>query len=148
MSIPPALSLALIVAAGTALATQAPINVALARLSASGLVAAAISFGVGFAALTALAVALGHGGGFVRAATASPVLLTGGLLGAFYVWAMITGLPALGVLTAVSALILGQLGMALFIDAVGPFGLPVREVSPTRIAAALMVAGGLMLSRF
>jgi uncharacterized membrane protein YdcZ (DUF606 family) len=33
------------------------------------------------------------------------------------------------------------------IDATGILGMSVREITPTRIAAALMVLGGLVLSR-
>jgi bacterial/archaeal transporter family-2 protein len=53
----------------------------------------------------------------------------------------------LGVVTMVAALILGQLLAALALDATGAFGLAVREISPTRVAAVALVAAGLVLSR-
>jgi transporter family-2 protein len=142
------LPLALIVLAGICIAVQAPINSALARQVESPVPAAAISFGVGFALLVALSLALGQGRGYLRALGAEPWMWAGGLLGAFYVWAMVWSLPRLGALTALCALALGQIVAAALLDRMGAFGLPVREISPYRILAALMVGGGLILSRF
>jgi transporter family-2 protein len=52
-----------------------------------------------------------------------------------------------GILTAFAALLLGQLAAALALDASGAFGLPVHPVTPTRVLALALVAGGLLLSR-
>jgi bacterial/archaeal transporter family-2 protein len=46
-----------------------------------------------------------------------------------------------------AALILGQMGMALVLDGNGLFGLPLQALAPQRIAAAGLVAAGLILSR-
>ena len=89
-----------------------------------------------------------HRSALPRAASASPVLLLGGVLGAFYVWSVLWAIPTLGALTVISALILGQLSAALVIDATGLLGLSVQAITPTRIAAAALVAAGLVLSRF
>ena len=79
------------------------------------------------------------GPGFLpRLADISLWHLSGGALGAFYVWAALWGVPILGVVTMVSALVLGQMLVALLIDTFGPFGLPVRELSVQRIAAVLL----------
>ena len=74
--------------------------------------------------------------------------VTGGFLGAFYVWAVIWGVPSLGVVTTVAALIFGQMMAALVLDATGLFGLPFHTISPARMAAAGLVAAGLVLSRW
>lgn len=87
------------------------------------------------------------GNPFGRLATVPLWQWAGGLLGAYYVWSVIWGVPALGVVTAMAALILGQMAGALVLDATGAFGMPVQPVSLTRILAVLMVAGGLVLSR-
>jgi bacterial/archaeal transporter family-2 protein len=53
----------------------------------------------------------------------------------------------MGVVTTVAALILGQMTAALVLDRLGLFGLPVQELSVTRLAAAGLVAAGVVLSR-
>ena len=71
----------------------------------------------------------------------------GGTLGTIYVASSLWAVHVLGVVTMVAALILGQLLAALALDASGAFGMAVREISPTRIAAVGCVAAGLVLSR-
>jgi bacterial/archaeal transporter family-2 protein len=141
------LVLFVIVLAGVALATQAPLNAALARTLETPVAAAAVSFGVGFAVLTLVTLAVDGPGPFQRLAQAPWWQWAGGFLGAFYVWAVIFGVPQAGVLTTFAALILGQMTAAIVLDATGAFGVPVHEVSLTRIAAAALVAGGVVLSR-
>lgn len=137
-----------VILAGACISVQAPINAAMGRAVQSPLVAAAISFGVGFVLLTLAAFATGDGRGFVTAFRQDWKLWLGGILGAFYVWTIVWTLPRMGVVTAICAMALGQMVAAIILDRAGAFGLPVREVSIPRIMAALMVAGGLVLSRF
>ena len=150
-SMPPPLTLALVVATvfvvGIGFGVQAPLNAALGRGIGGGIAAATVSFGVGFAALLALTFATGQGGALARAASVSPLLLAGGLLGAGVVWAMLWSVPQVGILTAFAALLLGQLSAALVLDAIGAFGVPVHAVTPTRLLALALVASGLLLSR-
>ncbi|MCV2865647.1 DMT family transporter [Albidovulum sediminicola] len=136
----------LVVCGGMAIAVQAPVNAALGKTLQSPLGAAAVSFGVGFACLTALTLVWG-GGGFSRVGGVPAWQLLGGSLGAFYVWAMAASTSALGVVTALAALILGQLGAALLIDHFGAFGLTEQPITLKRIAAVTLVAAGLLLSR-
>jgi transporter family-2 protein len=119
-----------VVLGGAAISLQAPINASLARELGAPVPAAAVSFGVGFLVLFAIALVQGHGPAFARL-TQVPVWIVG----------------SLGVVTLVAALIFGQMAAALVIDATGILGMAVREVTPTRIAAAVMVLGGLILSR-
>ncbi len=140
--------LTLILVAGTALALQAPLNAALGRALGSGTAAAAVSFGVGFAVLVLITLGRGDGAAFTRLPAVDWRYLAGGLLGAFYVWAVLWSVPTLGVVTAFAALILGQLGMAMALDAVGAFGLTVHAVTPQRVIAVILVGAGLVLSRF
>jgi transporter family-2 protein len=65
---------------------------------------------------------------------------SGCALGAVYVWAAASSVGTLGVVTLVAALVFGQLAAALVLDATGAFGMAVREVSWTRIAAVGLVA--------
>ena len=133
--------------AGIGFGVQAPLNAALGRGIGGGVAAATVSFGVGFVALLALTYLSGQGPALVRATTMPPVYWLGGLLGAVVVWAMLWSVPIMGLLTAFAALLLGQLSAALVLDAMGAFAAPVHAITPTRILAVAMVAGGLILSR-
>ena len=133
--------------AGVGFGVQAPLNAALGRGIGSGVAAAAISFGVGFAALLALTLAFGQGAALLRAPAMPLVYWAGGLLGAVVVWSVLWSVPTIGVLTAIATLVLGQLTAALVLDALGAFAAPVHAITPTRVLALLMVAGGLVLSR-
>jgi transporter family-2 protein len=132
---------------GVAIAVQAPINAALGRALGGPLPAAAVSFGVGFLVLMAVSLAQGQGGSYLRLSSVPLWTLLGGFLGAWYVFTAVWGVSSLGVVTLVAALIFGQMAAALVIDATGAFGVAVREITPTRIAAAALVAAGLWLSR-
>lgn len=139
--------LAIIILAGSMAALQAPMNAALGAGLGSGVAAATISFGVGFVVLLAFITFSGEAAHLSRALEVNRWLLAGGCLGAFYVWAILWTIPLLGVVTAISAMILGQLVVALVLDAFGPFGLPVHGITPKRVLAVVMVAGGLILSK-
>ena len=144
----PFFAIALVTVAGAAIALQSPLNAALGRHIASSLGAATVSFGVGFALLLIVTIAYGDGGRLLDAAHAPRVLLTGGILGAFLVWATLSSVTVLGVLTMSAVLILGQIAAALVIDHMGLFGVAAREVSLTRLLAAGLVAAGVVLSRY
>jgi bacterial/archaeal transporter family-2 protein len=141
------LPLAGILLGGVFLASQAPINAALARSLGDPILAACISFGIGFLVLAVISVFRGGwpSGGAVTAAPWWSWL--GGLLGAFYVAVVIWGVPQLGVVSTVAALIFGQVAAALILDAIGAFGLPVQAITWQRLVAAGMILGGLLLSR-
>ena len=143
----PVLALIFMALAGLAVAIQAPLNSALGRTIESS-IAAAVSFGVGFVALVLLVALSGDSAAFGRAALAPRWLLLGGLLGAFFVWASLWSVPVLGVLTTTAALILGQMVGAMVLDYIGAFGIAARDLSWTRLTAALLVGAGVILSRF
>ena len=132
---------------GVAIAVQAPINAALGRGLGAPVPAAAVSFGVGFAVLVLVSLLQGQGAAYLRLGQVPVWTLVGGVLGAWYVFAAVWGVASLGVVTLVAALVFGQMAAALVIDATGSLGMAVREITPTRIAAAGMVLGGLVLSR-
>jgi transporter family-2 protein len=136
-----------VVLGGVAIALQAPVNAALARELGGPVPAAAVSFGVGFVVLLIIALVQGQGGAFLKLPQVPGWMLFGGCLGAWYVLTAVWGVSHLGVLTLVSALILGQMTAAMVIDATGALGVATREVTPTRIAAAGLVMAGLILSR-
>lgn len=140
-----------VVAGGMAIATQAPINATLNRALGDPVLTACVSFFVGFAALFAVwlvSLAVRGGGAPLPDLAALPGWVwIGGMLGTVYVLAALWSVPKLGVLTVVAAVVFGQLAASLVIDAVGAFGLEPRAISPTRIAAVVLVMAGLLLSR-
>lgn len=141
------IALLIVFAGGVALGLQAPMNSALARSIGDSVSATMVSFGVGFFALTMLALFRGSLPGPGALKTVPPWLFAGGLLGAFYVWSALWGVSRLGVVTMIAALILGQLLIAIAIDGIGAFGIPVKEVSWQRIVAIALVGSGLVMSR-
>ena len=142
-----AFAILLVILGGLAAAAQAPINAALARSLGSPIAAASVSFAVGLVLLLGL-TALWSGPAVVLRLPGLPLWqLAGGVLGALYVFSMVIGVPQLGVVSALAALIVGQMLGAMVLDSSGAFGLAVQAITPQRILAVLMVIGGLVLSR-
>ncbi len=135
------------IVAGAFVATQAPINARLAAALGDGLTAAAVSFAVGLAVLVPLALMRSGLPGAAMIAMTPWWAWIGGALGAFYVWMVILSVPILGVVTAMAAMILGQMAAALVLDASGAFGLAVQAVSWQRVLAVALVTAGVVLSR-
>jgi transporter family-2 protein len=134
--------------AGVVLPVQAGVNSALARHLGRPDWAAAASFAVGFAGLLLWTVAS------ARAAPALPQLSrvpgwawTGGLLGAFYVTAVILVTPRLGLVVTLALSVAGQLVAALVLDRVGAFGLDPRPITPSRLLGASMLVAAVLLIR-
>lgn len=141
-------ALLLVFLGGAALAIQSPLNGAVGRRLSDSVAAATISFGVGFAVLLAASLLRGEGLALARLSALPWWAWTGGLFGAFYMVAVVTGVSRLGVVSLTAALILGQLVTALLIDRFGAFGVTAVELSWQRVAAVMLVAAGLLLSRF
>lgn len=141
------LPLAGILVGGVFLSLQAPINAALARSLGDPLLAACISFGVGFLVLAVISAFRGALPSGSAVASTPWWAWLGGFLGAFYVAVVIWGVPKIGVVSTVAALVFGQVAAALVLDAVGAFGLPVQAITWQRLTAAGLILAGLVLSR-
>ena len=137
-------------AAGGVIAVQAAVNSRLGRELGSPALATLASFVIG-TLLVLIYCAV------VRAALpATAVLLRvpiwawmGGLLGVFYVAAIIVTTPKLGVGAMVGLTVAGQMAMALALDHSGMLGLERHPISPGRVAGmALLIAGVVLLKRF
>jgi bacterial/archaeal transporter family-2 protein len=139
------------IAGGIAISVQAPINATLSRGLSDPILAACISFFVGFVALLAVwgvSLTVRSSGPDLAGLSGLPAWVwVGGILGTVYVLAALWSVPKVGVLTVVAAAVFGQLMAALVMDAIGAFGLAAREISLTRVLAVVMVLGGLVLSR-
>ena len=120
----------------------------MASVVESPILAALLSFLVGTIALFAYALLTGESiSNLALAKNAPPIAWIGGLLGAFFVAAAVTLVPRLGVAMTFSLIIAGQMVVTLIIDHFGLLGVPVKEISFTRIAGILLITGGVILIR-
>ncbi|MEL6863820.1 MAG: DMT family transporter [Bacteroidota bacterium] len=71
----------------------------------------------------------------------------GGLLGAFYVVAMIILVPKIGATLFFGLTIFGQMTLALLLDHYGFMGFPVQAINWQRIAGVVLIVGGVLLIR-
>jgi transporter family-2 protein len=142
--------LAFAFAIGCLIPLQAAINARLRdNLDHSTLLAALVSFAVGTAALAAMVVVTGQRwGGLAGVAQAKSWQLTGGLLGALFVFATTLLAPKIGLAKMVALVIAGQVAMSLIADHYGWIGLAVREISPVRAFGAVLVVAGVALVNY
>jgi bacterial/archaeal transporter family-2 protein len=134
-------------AIGCMVPLQAAINASVrGHLGGSTLLASFLNFAVGGVALAIVATLAGErwqalGG----VAQAKPWQLTGGLLGAVFVFATVLVAPKIGLAKMVALVIAGQVAMSLIADHYGWIGLAVREITPIRTAGALLVVVGVLM---
>lgn len=135
---------------GCAIPLQSAINAQLkVPLDQSTLLAALVSFTVGTIALAVVAVASGQRiGALANVTEARAWQLTGGLLGAFFVFGTTLLAPAIGTARMIALIIAGQVIVSLLMDRGGWLGLPVRELTFTRAAGAVLVVAGVVLVNF
>lgn len=136
-------------AIGCMIPLQAAINSQLKNhLDGSTLLASLVSFAVGTAALAAVAIASGQRLPALTGVTqAKGWELTGGLLGAVFVFGTTLLAPKIGLAKMVALILAGQVLISLLMDHHGWLGLAVRETTPLRLGgAALVVAGVLMVN--
>lgn len=134
--------------AGAAMPTQAAVNNKLAGFVNSPVLAAFISFVIGTLALFLYILSTGVPLSQLTSAKNAPAIAwAGGLLGAFFVAAVVTLVPRLGVALTFSVLIAGQMLLTLLIDHYGFLGVPVKEVNIPRFLGVLLVIAGVVLVR-
>ena len=137
-------------AAGTAFTVQFGVNSQLRGVAGGPVAAAAISFTVGTVALVGLPLVLNRGlPSFGDVAGAPWWVWTGGLLGAFYVFASVILTPRLGAATTVALILTGQVVASIVVDHFGLFRVAVQEATPLRLLGALLIiAGVFFVQRF
>ncbi|MHB1008298.1 MAG: DMT family transporter, partial [Propionibacteriaceae bacterium] len=134
------------IGAGVLGAVQATVNGRLGTVMGSPLAAALVSFAVGLLGLVLVNLA----------ARSRPRIegrlpwwsLTGGLIGAGFVFSIAYVTPILGTSLAISATLLGQVAGGLVLDHIGAFGFPRRHLSIQRLLGAVLVLVGVLLVRF
>ena len=140
--------LLLAIAAGAMMPTQGAVNNKLATYTQSPLLAAFISFAVGLLALLVFILMSGIPlSQLGQAKQAPPIAWIGGILGAFFVTAVVMTVPKLGVALTFSLLVLGQMLATLPIDHYGFAGVIARAVNWPRIAGVLLIIAGVILIR-
>jgi len=135
-------------AAGTVAPLQAGLNGKMGRAIGDPFYAALISFAVGTLGLFCYALITRVEFANIRhAANIHWTVWTAGLLGAFYVTAILILTPKLGSALTFGLIVAGQLGMALFLDHFGLLGLPVQVLSWQRLLGISLITAGVILIR-
>lgn len=137
-------------AIGCMIPLQAAINSQLkSHLDASTVLASLVSFAVGTAALAIAAVAAGQRMGALSGVTQARWWeLTGGLLGAIFVFGTTLLAPKIGLAKMVALILAGQVLISIVMDHQGWLGLAVREVTPLRLAGGALVVAGVLMVNF
>jgi transporter family-2 protein len=134
--------------AGAGLPLQAGFNAALARHAGRTEWAALTNFAVGTLLLAAwIAVRRVPLPAASALARAPAWAWAGGLLGAFYVFAITYAAPRLGVALTLGVSIAGTMVASLALDATGGLGLAMRPLSAARVLGAAFLVLGVVLVR-
>lgn len=136
--------------AGMMMPTQGAVNNKLSMYLQSPLLSSFFSFVVGTVALFIFILISGIPLSQLGNAKHAPAISwTGGLLGAFFVTAVVFILPRLGVAMTFSLIILGQMLVTLPIDHYGFLGVAVKEINlPRVIGVLLIIIGAIIIRRF
>ena len=136
------------VAAGAMLALQAGMNSGLGRAVKSPVYGALLSFIAGGVVLLLYCLASGVPLANARRGFELPwYYWLGGVLGAFYVFAIIVLAPRLGVALTIGLTVAGQMVFSLLIDHYGWLGIPVQPVNWLRVVGVLLIIGGVFVLR-
>ena len=142
------LFLVLAIVSGAVLPVQAALNAKMGRAVGDPFYAAFISFVVG--SLGLLVYCLLTRVELAQISAASQVnwsVWTAGLLGAFYVAAVIVLVPRIGAALTFGLVVTGQLTFSVLIDHFGLLGLPAHAFNWQRLAGILFIIGGVLLIR-
>lgn len=141
------LAVILTAAVGGLIALQPPVNAALAKATGS-LPAALVSFAVGTLILAALVALAGKAGGLGSTFDVDLVYLTGGLLGAAYVFTVLVTVSSIGAGGVAAATITGQLTASVVIDRLGVLGLEQAPLTRDRmLGVGLLLIGTYLVVR-
>lgn len=138
----------LAIAAGAALPFQAGLNIQLGKAAEEPIFAAFASFAIGALALLTYLFVLRFDFAQVSQTSQAPATVWfAGVLGAFYVAAVIMLAPKLGVALTFSLVVAGQMTISLLVDHFGLMGLHVAQINWQRIVGVMLLIGGVILIR-
>ena len=137
----------LAVAAGAALSIQVGVNNALrAGLGSSPVLAALVSFAIGWICLMGYALATRTPWPSMQVASSLPVWMwLGGVLGAYYVASTISAAPHLGAANLISIVVAAQWLTSLVLDHFGALGFARHGINAWRVLGALLLVAGATL---
>lgn len=140
----------LAIVAGAVLPLQAGLNVQLGKSVNQPIFAAFASFLIGSLGLLAYLLMLKFDFSTVsQTRTVSPWVWIAGILGAFYVAAVIILAPRLGTALTFSLVVTGQMIISLILDHFGLLGLPVKHINWQRlVGVAFLITGVLLIRKF
>lgn len=135
-------------AAGAVLPVQAGLNAKVGKAVGDPVYAALISFIIGSVGLFAYTLITRVDLSQLSQATSLHwSVWLAGLLGAFYVAAVIILVPKLGPALTFGLVVAGQLGLSLVLDHFGALGLPVHAISWQRLFGMGLIVSGVILIR-
>lgn len=132
---------------GAVLPLQAGLNARLGRAAANPIYASLISFVIGTLALLLYVIFSRQSVSWQGLREAPAYVWLGGLLGAFYVTAIVLAFPQIGPALTFGLVVAGQMLIALLLD---HFSLLVANPHPVniwRVLGVLMIVGGVVLIR-
>ena len=133
---------------GAALPIQAALNAKMGKAVGDPVYAAFISFVIGSIGLFVYSLITKVDLSQISHATSvNWSVWTAGLLGAFYVAAVIILVPKIGAALTFGLVIAGQLTLSLILDHYGFLGLSVHVFTWQRLVGILMIVGGVLLIR-
>lgn len=140
----------LAIVAGAVLPLQAGLNVQLGKSVNQPIFAAFASFLIGSLGLLVYLLILKFDFSTVsQTRTVSPWVWIAGILGAFYVAAVIILAPRLGTALTFSLVVTGQMIISLILDHYGLLGLPVKHMNWQRlVGVAFLITGVLLIRKF
>lgn len=140
----------LAIVAGAVLPLQAGLNVQLGKSVNQPIFAAFASFLIGSLGLLVYLLILKFDFSTVsQTRTVSPWIWIAGILGAFYVAAVIILAPRLGTALTFSLVVTGQMIISLILDHYGLLGLPVKHMNWQRlVGVAFLITGVLLIRKF
>ncbi len=139
--------LMMIVLAGAAMPTEAALNAKVGQTTHSPAFAALVSFAVGAIACLLLTVSGVMGRPQLEQAQTLPWWMwTGGALGAMIVIVSLVAVKQTGAAVLITATVLGQVVLALAMDAGGWLGVPKVPINGWRVLGGILVCVGVVLT--
>jgi transporter family-2 protein len=133
-------------ALGVMLSVYQPMNASVSKLTGSPILANVVFYAIGWATSAVLLLASGGLKHASRLRDTPPILYTAGIMSAFMVLGTIVLLPRLGARRLFLLQVSGQILMAMLVAHFGLLGLPHDPLTPRKIAGAVLLLVGAIIS--
>ena len=132
---------------GTFLPIQAALNARLGKSIDNPALAALISFVIGALALSLYVIITKQSVSWAAIKTVPPYAWLGGLLGAFYVTAIIFAFPRIGPALTFGLIVTGQMIIAILLDHFNVLVTQQHSINPLRILGVVLIIAGVIIIR-